>query len=138
MNEGDPFWKIGGDALNWAWKNREELLKKINEWFKGQSSTESSTGENEASTPVRPGILIIGPGGVGKTTIARILAGDFDHILTETSGGYRESLNIEKFSLKDDPEIGIVVPPGQEHRRPSTGRSFIWRSHRENTVASFS
>jgi hypothetical protein len=69
--------------------------------------------------------LIIGSGGVGKTTVARILAGDFDRIFTDTSGDYKESLNIEEFSLKDDPEIGIVVPPGQEHRRPSTWKELL-------------
>ncbi len=128
MNDGDPIQKMGGDALKWVWDNSEEVLKriaKITAWFRGRASKESNSEVDEATTTIRPGVLIIGPGGVGKTTLARILAGDFDRTLTETLGDYKESLNIEEFTLKDDPEVGIVVAPGQEHRRPSMWKELL-------------
>ncbi len=128
MSEGDPILKMGGDALKWAWNNPEEVWKRISrvkEWFGSRRSKGASSDTDEADTHVRPGILIIGPGGVGKTTIARILSGDFDRVLTDASRDYQESLNVEEFSLKDDPKIGIVVPPGQEHRRPSTWKELL-------------
>jgi Rad17 P-loop domain len=117
MSEGNTNEKFGWDALKWAWDHGEEVLRrirKINNWFKNRKLPES---------PQR-GILIIGPGGVGKTTIARILAGDVDGALTDATGKYKESLSVEKFGLDDDPDIGIVVPPGQEHRRQGTWKSL--------------
>src|SRR5207253_6482406 len=73
----------------------------IREWFR--------------SDPGR-GILIIGPGGAGKSTLAALLAGTFDWLLSEP-WRYDESFGIEEFSLKDDPKTNIVVPPGQTARR---------------------
>jgi hypothetical protein len=35
-------------------------------------------------------------------------------------GEYQESIGIERYKLDDKPEIEIVVPPGQEHRREAT------------------
>ena len=65
------------------------------------------------------GILIIGAGGVGKTTLARILSGDFDWLLGEP-WRYSQSFTIEVTTLKDDPKVKVVVPPGQPIRREST------------------
>jgi energy-coupling factor transporter ATP-binding protein EcfA2 len=93
--------------LKWAWNNRTEildLLGKIRTWFQ--------------SDPGR-GILIIGAGGVGKSTLARILSGDFNWLLDEP-WRYKEDFGIEEFALKDDPKTNIVVPPGQARRRETT------------------
>jgi len=64
-------------------------------------------------------ILIIGPGGTGKSTFGRILADQYDAIL-QSLGVYEESIDIETYSLKDDPSVEIIVPPGQEQRRDFT------------------
>jgi hypothetical protein len=64
-------------------------------------------------------ILIIGPGGTGKTTLARFLSGDVDWF-EESPGQYLESIDLELFALNDDPDVELVVAPGQEYRRAST------------------
>jgi hypothetical protein len=63
-----------------------------------------------------PGILIIGPGGTGKTTLARLLSGQNPTSPLELPGEYVESMQIEQYAVKD-PAAGVVVPPGQDRHR---------------------
>lgn len=78
-------------------------LARVRKWFQSEPEPER-------------GILIIGAGGVGKTTLASILSGTFDW-LTSDPWEYTESFGVEHLTLKDDPKVGIVVPPGQPARR---------------------
>jgi len=103
----------GGPVVQWLWRNKDWVLdrvKEIREWL-----------VSSRNPPDQPGssLLIIGPGGVGKSTAARILSGNYDPLL-DMPGEYDESLKIEHYSLKDDPAVGLVVPPGQKHRRDPT------------------
>lgn len=75
------------------------------------------------SVPPR-GILIIGPGGVGKTTLAHFLAGS-DYNAGGGKGEYVESISTETFGLLDDPQVQITVPPGQAHRQDATWESVL-------------
>lgn len=96
-------------ALGWLWKNYDLVksrLLSIREWFRS----------NPAALDSERGILIIGPAGAGKTTLARILAGDLDW-LTDDPWEYGESLGVEQFTLEDDNRVSVVVPPGQHARR---------------------
>src|SRR6266540_6439395 len=101
MADGGFTWS---GALSWVWSNRTTILgylKQVREWFR--------------SDPGR-GILIIGPGGAGKTTLAGVLSGNFDWLLSEP-WMYDESYGVDEFTLKDDPKTNIVVLPGQSVRR---------------------
>ena len=110
--EGSGYAGWSQRALDWAWDNKEWITAKLAElkrWLYSQS---------EDQTPARR-LLIIGAGGVGKTTAAKYLAGEFD-ALCEWPGEYQESIGVETFSLRDDSSVELVVPPGQRHRRDST------------------
>jgi len=92
----------------WLWENRVLIagyLTQIRQWLFRQRDESK--------------ILIIGPGGVGKSTTAKLLAGEYDAQLNIPSS-YNESIGLEHFSLRDDPNVGLVVPPGQSHRRDAT------------------
>lgn len=107
---GDPV--LWSQVVGWLWERRDDILgmlKKLKDWF----------GSSKAADGSDRGILILGAGGVGKTTLARILSGKFDWLLDEP-WHYGESFGIERFALKDDPKVQVVVPPGQTARREST------------------
>ena len=64
-------------------------------------------------------MLILGPGGVGKTTLGRILSGKYDYLF-DAAGEYEQSIGPQTFRDKRRPDIEVIVAPGQEDRRQST------------------
>ncbi len=97
---------------NWLWDNKEWVaarLKKLRKWL---SPEKQSAADDEPDS----GILIIGPGGVGKSTAAQMLAGG-PNSRFEIPSEYQESITAETYSLEDDEKTEIVVLPGQRHRR---------------------
>ena len=98
--------------LKWLWDNKGWVLAKLKDvygWFRGESKSNQS----------KRGILIIGPGGVGKTTLGRLLSGNYD-LLIDTPWRYDESLEIERYTLSGNHAVEVVVPPGQRHRREAS------------------
>jgi hypothetical protein len=96
------------EAAKWTWENRESILSqlgKIFKWFRGSKKA--------------PGILVMGAGGTGKTTLAQLLSGNQPGLLG-VPRDYEESIAIERLMLKDDKNVEIVIPPGQQHRRDAT------------------
>ncbi len=105
----DESWKIAA----WAWDKRGQilgLLSELRDWFSG--GKKGAKGE-------RPGILILGAGGSGKSTLGRILSGEFD-LLLDPPAEYKESISTEEYELQGDPKTEILVLPGQSHRRDAT------------------
>jgi len=90
-------------VLKWAWDNWDVIKKRLAE-LTGLVKQPSD----------RP-ILILGPGGCGKTTLLHILAGDRDW-LRDSPWVYAESAGREAKALADDPAVEVVVTPGQPHR----------------------
>ena len=110
----DESWKIAG----WAWEKRERilgLLSELRDWFRG-GRKEQAQGQ--------PGILVLGAGGAGKSTLGRILSGEYNFLL-DSPGEYQESMSVEEYELQGDPKTEIWVPPGQLHRRDATWTDLL-------------
>lgn len=110
MPDPDPItWRDAAKAVRELWKNREGIitfLKEVRAYF------------HKTEEPAERGILILGPGGTGKTTLNRILAGEFDW-LADSTWGYTESRSTEVTTFHgSDPPVSVVTAPGQQHRRP--------------------
>lgn len=104
--------KFWFDVGRFLFEKRKELanaLKPIRDWFRTEMATSSS-----GAVDSLPKILIIGPGGVGKSTLASFLVGGVSEVIEDTT--YSESLRTEEYRL-DVPPASIMVPPGQAHRR---------------------
>ncbi len=92
------------EAGGLAWENRGRIGKAlgvVRRWFRRDSS-----------------ILIIGPGGTGKTTLSRILSGEFDW-LTDTPWKYEESYSAERIRIRKR-NVEAIIAPGQKLRRGTT------------------
>lgn len=65
-------------------------------------------------------IAIFGAGGTGKTTLGKILSGEFegafDLLPSYRESLYRESLKVERYNLGSNLVGSIIVAPGQERR----------------------
>jgi DNA polymerase III delta prime subunit len=109
MASGDRDWL--DTAGTWLWDNREWVTRRLQElwrWLSGGS------GEGTAGR-----LLLIGPGGVGKSTAGLFLSGQYNSLFS-IPGEYKESLGMETYPLNDDSRIEVVVPPGQHRHRDAT------------------
>ena len=105
--------------LSWGLENYNKLSRGfsgLQGWFKGNPGNHNDSGDLKESK--ERGILMIGPGGTGKTTLAELLSG-----ITDLSAGdatkYNESIDVDRYTLKDAPRVELLVTPGQRHRRPA-------------------
>jgi len=101
-----------GKARSFLWTNKERIVTTvaaIRSWFRtGRGTTDS------------PGILVLGPGGGGKSTLAMLLSKDDYNPLYDLPEGYKESVEIERCRLPGQVPAEVIVPPGQPERRAAT------------------
>ena len=103
--------------LSWSMDNYEKLsriLTNLRGWFRSEPAEPSD--QTAPGDPEQRGILMIGPGGTGKTTLAELLTGKIDLSSSDLTK-YNESINVDRYTLEDAPKVELVVTPGQRHRR---------------------
>lgn len=97
-------------VMMWLWQNKAGLktaYDAVQSWF----------------TTSGAGIVVLGPGGVGKSTLGQFLHGDYKESMS-VPGRYVESVGIEKYEITKDPPAEILVAPGQSHRRSTWNELF--------------
>ena len=105
----DPAW---GD---WIWENRDKIslgLAALYRWLRSDSDID----QGHSPADEKPGILVLGPGGVGKSTLGKILSGRLDPF-GGLVGDYLEDVDVQSFPLDDASGVEVLVAPGQQHRR---------------------
>lgn len=99
----------------WVWENWEKIpsrYKQVVAAYRGRRAARDEP-------PLEPRrILIIGPGGTGKSTLGRFLSGEHLHLLLEDPTKYSQSTEIEEYRLLDDTSTQLIVSPGQALIRP--------------------
>jgi hypothetical protein len=97
-------------ATKWAWDHQDEIEPKLKVFFR--NTRRRVFGRH-------PGILILGPGGTGKTTLGRIMSGKYDFLLDGDSS-YQQTIGVQTFLSKKNSNVEVIVGPGQEDRRHAT------------------
>jgi nucleoside phosphorylase len=101
------------EAAPWDWGAPGLIYGKVttvNEWLGGATLAPQVEGSKPSAVPAppeeiakptvhAPGILILGPGGVGKTTLGNFLSGKEDLSPFASPPVYNESVSVERYAL---------------------------------------
>lgn len=101
------------------WSALGKAFRPLGEWLGWREKPETSS-----ETEPQRKVLILGPGGTGKSTLGHFLAGSAENF-PGLNPGYTESTNVEEYALEDDPDVGLIVPEGQVDRQLVTWDSLL-------------
>ena len=104
--------EVGTAAAQLAWEHRtkiREIVRKLRRLVGQQGLI----------------VVVFGSGGVGKTTLGKLLSGEFDP--TENPRRYIQTIRTESFPLKGDTFGTLLVGPGQQRRRRTNWDALVNR-----------
>ncbi len=104
----------GWEQLKWVVESGKWLFEQ-RKWIRGFLGI-----GRDGDTDSNRDVLILGPGGVGKTTLGRFLSGE-----DLPYGQYQESIDVERYDIEGSSGVEVVVPPGQEARRAATWTNLL-------------
>src|ERR1700680_540978 len=84
-------------------------------WHERQRIWQLTTDLLNLATKGKFRIYAFGPGGVGKTTLARLLSGEYS--LETVPADYDMSKELEDHGIEGRHFVAVYVPPGQEDKR---------------------
>src|SRR4051812_40389891 len=92
---------VAGEAAKWAWEHQDQIEPRLKKLYRAARRRVFGR---------KPGILILGAGGVGKSTVGKVLSGKYD-FLFDVDADYEQSVRVQTFRSKQNPDVELLVAP---------------------------
>lgn len=103
---------------DWAERHRPQGERQLAGNEKARRSIRKWLGSWESGRPKKPGLMLVGPPGVGKTSIARAIANDMDWDVVELNASdARNAAAIRKAATNASTHVSLFSTPGEKSRK---------------------